>query len=62
MGDEIVAVAVNGEVVAVSRAFTEDELIYVQAMTPPDVLRNGDNDIELAVWSAGELRSVETVR
>ena len=62
VGDEIVAVAVNGEVVAVSRAFTEDELIYVQAMIPPDVLRNGDNDIELAVWSAGELRSVETVR
>jgi arylsulfatase A-like enzyme len=61
-GDEIVAVAVNGKVAAVSRAFTKDDLLYVQAMIPPDALRDGDNDIGLAVWSGGELLSVEAVR
>jgi hypothetical protein len=44
----IVAVAVNGEIAAITRTFeTEDGQTEFGMMIPPDSLRSGDNDITL---------------
>lgn len=59
---DIFAVVVNGTVVAMSRAYTEEDLIYLQAIIPPDSLRQGGNDVELALWTDGQLESVTTLR
>jgi hypothetical protein len=45
-----------------SRAYTEEDLIYLQAIIPPDSLRQGGNDVELALWTNGQLESVTTLR
>jgi hypothetical protein len=47
-GDMIVAVAVNGNIVAVTRTFINDDgVIEYGALIPPDALHDGDNGIQL---------------
>jgi len=47
-GDLVVAVGVNGSIVAVTRTFVNDDgVIEYGALIPPDALRDGMNDIEL---------------
>jgi hypothetical protein len=49
-GDMIVAVAVNGEIAAITRSFVNDDgAIEYGALIPPSALRNGNNGIQLIV-------------
>jgi hypothetical protein len=56
----IVAIAVNGEIAAVTRSTeTEDEKIEYGAMIPPDTLIDGANEVELyLVRGVGETRAL----
>ena len=49
-GDLIIAVAVNGEIAAVTRTFTNDDgAIEYGALIPPSALQDGDNGIQLII-------------
>jgi hypothetical protein len=62
-GNEIFAVVVNGKVVAMTQAYLEDDdLTYVQAIVPPDSLRQGGNNVHIALWNGDHLESVKTLR
>jgi hypothetical protein len=43
----IVAIVLNGEIVAVTRSYTDDHLTRFDALLPPDALRDGSNMLEL---------------
>jgi hypothetical protein len=63
--DVIIAVAVNGEIAAVTRTeHTEDGTVRYGAMIPPPVLVDGSNDVQvLLVKGEGEFRTFhETTR
>lgn len=58
-GDELVAVAVNGEVAAVTRSYLFEEEVGVLAMVKPEQFVDGANRIDfLEVTPAGELRLI----
>ncbi len=44
-----------------SRAYLESDLTYIQALIPPNSLRHGGNEVEIALWSNGQLQSVKTL-
>ncbi len=58
-GTEILAVAVNGEIGAITRAYRDEDRVSFLAMVPPRLLRDGDNRIDLIqVMPGGELHLV----
>jgi hypothetical protein len=62
-GSEVLAVTVNGVVGAMTRSYIEDGEASFQAMLPPDLFRDGDNDIAVyEVADDGTLMLVERSR
>jgi hypothetical protein len=54
VGGEVVAIAVNGRVAAVTRSFRDGAEVRLGAMVSPEVLRSGGNDVDaFAVSGAG---------
>jgi hypothetical protein len=59
-GAEVLAVAVNGVIGAVTRSYVLDGRVGFLAMIPPDLFVEGDNQVDLVeVVSDGSLRLVE---
>jgi len=55
-GDEVLAVAVNGVVGAVTRSYEDDDAVAFLAMVPPELFHDGENAIEVfEVTEAGGL-------
>jgi hypothetical protein len=58
-GTEVVAVAVNGVIGAMTRSYAQDGKVSFLAMVPPDLFREGENRIDLIqVMPDGELRLI----
>jgi hypothetical protein len=58
-GTEVLTVVVNGVIGAVTRSYVKDGKVFFLAMFPPDLLRAGDNQIDLALVTAdGDLQLV----
>ncbi len=52
VGDEILAVVVNGRIEALTRAYVDDKgTVRFQSMVPPESLADGDNEIEVLLVS-----------
>ena len=60
-GTEVLAVAVNGVVGAMTRSFIEEDVTKFQAMVPPELFVDGDNRIDIMVVRNGDLFRVEVV-
>ena len=60
-GDEVLAVAVNGVIGAVTRAYTDDDSVNFLAMVNPERFQDGENIIEiLEVTDAGRLLRLDS--
>lgn len=58
-GDEVIAVAVNGEIAAITRSYSFEGEVALLAMVEPDLLRAGSNRIDLMeVTPDGGLRVI----
>lgn len=52
-GDEVIAVSVNGTIGAITRSYIEDDQPSFQAMIPPELFDDGENDIAFFLVGAG---------
>jgi hypothetical protein len=59
LGSEVLAIAVNGEIATITRAYVSDGRVGFLAMVHPDYFRSGDNVIEVfEVTGEGDLFDV----